>query len=148
MLLKLSNNYYLDITFGDGNYSLLPKYIKNENSRFTTQTALWHCHWLGFGITVIKENYCDLIHICIDPNNQIHTNNVVRFIGILNIITSNYNHPFWDSNPGFNVNYKNGKFYITGERHWFITHNLGSLLQYTYPELYMSADEMKCFPDY
>lgn len=147
MIIEFSN-IYIDINFGEGNYSWLPKYITNNPSRFTTKDAIYHCHWLGFGFTLVKQNYCDLIHIELDTQYNCHTNNVLRFIGVLKKIVYNPNHPFWDSKPKFKVNYNNGKFYVTGERRWFLERNLGSLLQYRYPETYMSDEEMKLFPEY
>jgi hypothetical protein len=47
----------------------------------------------------------------------------------------------------FIINYKNKKFYITcSDRNWFIKHQLGSILQQTYPEYYMDEEELKIFP--
>lgn len=144
--IYIGKNKY--IWFGKKIFTWKPYFITNNASRFTDEEKVYSIGWLGFCFQFVITNYNDLIHIYIDPNYQLHTNNVFRFIGVLSKISFDNNHIFWKSNPKFKVNYNNGKYYITGERKWFLIHNLGSLLLYTYPELYMSNEEMKLFPEY
>lgn len=144
--IYISKNKY--IWFGKKIFTWKPYFITNNASRFTDEEKVYAIGWLGLCFQFVITNYNDLIHIYIDPNSDNkYSKNVKRFIGILDKMLNNYDHPYWKSNPQFIFNYVNGKYYITGKRNWFLIHHLGSLLQYTYPELYMSEEEMKNFPE-
>jgi hypothetical protein len=141
--LQISKNKY--IWFGKKAFSWKPYYITNDASRFVDDEKVIAIGWLWFCFQIVTENYADLIHIYIDPTKK-YSKNVKIFIGILEKMWNNYNCPYWKTNLQFIFNYVKGKYYITGKRNWFLTHHLGSLLQYTYPELYMDDEEMKNFP--
>ena len=137
------------IWFGRKVFTWKPYFITNNASRFVDDEKVYSIGWLGFCFQFVITNYNDLIHIYIDPIiTRPFTDNELRFIGILNKIAVDNNHTFWKSNPKFKVNCNNGKYYITGERNWFLTHKLESLLLFTLPELYMSDKEMNLFPKY
>lgn len=142
--IYVTKNKY--IWFGRKIFTWLPHCITNNASRFTDEEKVYAICWLGFCFQFVITNYADLIHIYLDPNQK-HSKNVNIFIGILEKMLNNYSHPYWKSNPQFIFNYVNGKYYITGKRNWFMVHHLGSLLRYTYPELYMTDEEMKNFPE-
>jgi hypothetical protein len=145
--IYISKNKY--IWFGKKIFTWKPYFMTNNASRFTDDEKVYSIGWLGFCFQFVITNYNDLIHIYIDPTiTSYFTNNELRFIGVLSKISSDNNHIFWKSNPKFKVNCNNGKYYITGERNWFLTHKLESLLLFTHPELYMSDEEMKLFPKY
>jgi len=145
---KRNNNIYM--IYFDKKFFITPLISKSNASRYIAKESLSYISWLGIIFAKIQTNYDDLIHIYLDTNadKSEYSQNIWRFIGVLKKIVFNLNHPYWESKPEFKVNYKDGKFYVSGKRDWFTKMHLGSLLTYTYPEYYLSDEEMLRFPAY
>lgn len=142
MRLNILHNIYIDITLNK--FSFIPRFKTNNPNRFTSDEAVVEFSWFGILFRYTQMYYNDLIHIHINENEEGHKKQI--FIAIMQSMLNNDKCLFWSNNTGFVFNYCNHQYYITGYRRWFLTHNLGSMLQRTYPELYMSEDEMKLFP--
>lgn len=148
-MIHFKKNNYLYLAKFD-KFLFKPFIYKSKASRYVNSESLNYISWFGITLARIQTNYNDLIHIYLDTNadKTQYSDNVWRLIGILKKIVFNPNHPYWESKPEFKVNYKDGKLYISGKRNWFMKMHLGSLLTYTYPEYYLSDEEMDFFPDY
>jgi hypothetical protein len=143
MNFKISKNKTLYIF--RRNFDWTPKYFDNSPNKFITNNAIWGINLLWWQFMIEDDNYSNrYIHVCLDENNRdSYSKNIRIFMDVLKL--------WWESGKvaqyPFIINYKNKKFYITcSDRNWFIKHQLGSILQQTYPEYYMDEEELKIFP--
>lgn len=145
MTIHISKNKTLYIFRRKSDFCCIPKYFDNSPNKFITKNAIWGINILWWQFMLEDDNYSNkYIHVCLDENlRNEYSKNIRVFMEVLKT--------WWESDKiaqyPFIIKYKNNKFYITcSDRNWFLKHQLGSILQLTYPEYYMDEEELKLFP--